>query len=251
MRDRVAPETIHAMLRLIGLMISIGFADSLNPSTIAPAMYLATVERNAARHVMRFTLGVFAVYLLGGLAIALGPGQLVLALAPHPHPGLKYVLEIVAGAVLLTISGVLWTFRDLLAERELPTPRIGGRSSAVLGATITAVELPTAFPYFAAIAAVVGSDFGIDRQVILLVIFNLTFVLPLLAIVVILRFAGRRAQSILVAARLWMERRWPLVLAAIGVVAGLFCLFIGISGLIILHQHHASDLNHLRHLLTQ
>ena len=30
------------MLRLIGLMISIGFADSLNPSTIAPAMYLAT-----------------------------------------------------------------------------------------------------------------------------------------------------------------------------------------------------------------
>ena len=29
------------MLRLIGLAVSIGLADSMNPSTIAPALYLA------------------------------------------------------------------------------------------------------------------------------------------------------------------------------------------------------------------
>ena len=37
------------MLRLIGLVISIGLADSLNPTTIAPALYLATGQGRRAR----------------------------------------------------------------------------------------------------------------------------------------------------------------------------------------------------------
>ena len=102
------------MLRLIGLMISIGFADSMNPSTIAPAMYLATGKRDPRRQVAEFTLAVFAVYLVGGLAIALGPGELVLDLAPHPRPGLKYLFEIIGGVVLLTIAAVLWALKTII-----------------------------------------------------------------------------------------------------------------------------------------
>ena len=33
------------MLRLIGLVVSIGLADSMNPSTIAPGIYLAMGRR--------------------------------------------------------------------------------------------------------------------------------------------------------------------------------------------------------------
>ena len=51
------------MLRLVGIVISIGLADSLNPSTIAPALYLATGERGRER-VAEFTFAVFAVYFL-------------------------------------------------------------------------------------------------------------------------------------------------------------------------------------------
>jgi cytochrome c biogenesis protein CcdA len=230
------------MLRLIGLMISIGFADSLNPSTVAPAMYLATAARDARRQVIQFSLGVFAVYLLGGLAIALGPGELVLDLVPHPRPGLKYLFEIVGGVVLLTLAAVLWSFRKLLVTRRLPEASTNGRSSAILGATITALELPTAFPYFAAIAAVVGSGYGVWHQVFLIVIFNVAFVLPLLAIIAVLQFAGPDAQRMLIASRQWLERHWPVALAVVGLVAGLFCVFIGITGLIGLHQSHAGVL---------
>ena len=73
------------MLRLIGLVISIGIADSLNPTTIAPALYLATAEHARGR-VIEFTPGVFGVYLVGGLIIALGPGQLLLAAGPPSRP---------------------------------------------------------------------------------------------------------------------------------------------------------------------
>ena len=36
-------------LRLAGVAISVGLADSLNPSTVGPALYLATTRRRVAR----------------------------------------------------------------------------------------------------------------------------------------------------------------------------------------------------------
>ncbi len=69
------------MLRVLALVISIGLADSLNPTTIAPALYLAGGPA-PRRDVGAFTAAVFFVYLLGGAAIALGIGQLVLSLVP-------------------------------------------------------------------------------------------------------------------------------------------------------------------------
>ena len=209
------------MLRLIGLVISIGLADSLNPSTIAPALYLASGER-PREQVSEFTLAVFAVYFLGGAAIALGPGQLLLALIPHPGRRVAHIAEIVAGVTMLVAAAALWRHRDRLAERKAPELDTSSRSGLVLGATITALELPTAFPYFAAIAAIVGSGFGPARQVFLLVLFNVCFVLPLLGIAATLMFAGDRAERLLTVGRNFLERNWPTVLAGLALVAGLF-----------------------------
>jgi cytochrome c biogenesis protein CcdA len=225
------------MIRLIGLMISIGFADSLNPTTIAPALYLATNEDNPRNQVIQFTAAVFAVYFLGGLAIALGPGELLLALVPKPSEHLKYILEIVAGVAMLTASAFLWGYRKHLARREPPEPRADGRSSALLGATITAIELPTAFPYFAAIAAMVGQDLDVVRQVILLALFNLCFIAPLLAIVATLTFAGDDAKRWLARGRQFLDEHWPEVLAVLALVAGVFVAFLGITGLAGTHHN--------------
>ncbi len=238
------------MLRLIGLVISIGIADSLNPTTIAPALYLASAPNSRAK-VIRFTAAVFAVYLVGGLIIALGPGQLLLSLIPHPGRHLSYVLELVAGVAMLTAAAFLWGHRDRLGQREIQTDvRFERRSSALLGATITAVELPTAFPYFAAIAAIVGSDFGILRQIVLLVLFNVCFIAPLLGIIATLTFAGPNAQRLLTAGREKLEANWPAVLALLALLAGLFVTFLGITGLGSLRRDHlGSFARRLRHIL--
>jgi cytochrome c biogenesis protein CcdA len=218
------------MLHLIPLVVSIGLADSVNPSTIAPALFLAT-GNHARTQVGQFTLGVFAVYLVGGLAIALGPGQLVLSLVPHPDAEDRYILEVVAGVAMLTAAAFLWSYRNRLAEREVPRPTPGRRSSATLGVVITAVELPTAFPYFAAIAAIVGSGLGIASQAVLLVLFNVCFVLPLIGILATLTFAGDRAQDLLARGRSMLEAHWPAVLAGLALLAGVFVLALGITGL--------------------
>lgn len=217
------------MLRLIGLCVSIGLADSLNPTTIGPALYLAGGERARSR-VLQFTLGVFAVYLVGGIVIALGPGQLLLSLVPRPDAEDRHVIEIVVGATMIIAAALLWRNRERLAERQLPERMRSGRSSAVLGATITALELPTAFPYFAAIAAIVGSGLGPPRQLVLILLFNLCFVLPLIGIVLTLWLVPAHAERLLGIGRRFLERHWPKVLSGLLLAAGIFVILLGATG---------------------
>jgi cytochrome c biogenesis protein CcdA len=126
---------------------------------------------------------------------------------------------------------VLWRRRKSLARRELPSPSPEGKSALLLGLTIGAVELPTAFPYFAVIAAVVGSGFGPIRQLLLLAIYNFAFVLPLLIMIAILTIAPDRATQILSRSREWLQRRWPALLAGLALIVGLFVLTLGLTGL--------------------
>lgn len=238
------------MLRLLGLVISVGLVDSMNPSTIAPALYLATGEC-AKRDLIQFILGAGGIYLLGGELVVVGPGEALLALVPHPSATTRYILEIVAGVVVLAVGTVLWRVRGRLSDRSLPAPKSGGRSAFVLGVTIMAVELPTAFPYFAAIAAVVGSGLGLVHRLILIAIFNLCFVLPLLGILAVATFAGDRAGPILARSRNFLQRRWPLLLAVLALLAGGFVTVLGVTG--ILGQGHsgAAGLSRrFRHFIT-
>jgi cytochrome c biogenesis protein CcdA len=220
------------MLRLLVLMITIGLADSINPSTIAPGLFLAAGPRPRTR-VAEFTLGVFFVYLAGGALIALGGGQLVRSVVPDVdvRQTVRYAAELFAGVLLIGAAWVIWRRRGRLVERGLPQPKPGRRSSFMLGGSIMVVELPTAFPYFAAIAAIVGSGLGVLREFILLLLFNVCFVLPLIGISLTLVLAGDRAAEMLARARRFFERRWPHILCGLILLVGMIALLFGATGL--------------------
>jgi len=218
------------VVRLFGIVVSIGLADSMNPSTIAPGLYLALGER-ARSSLIQFTLAVFAVNFVGGAVIALGPGQVVLHLVPHPHPTAKYILETIAGVVMLVAAVVLWVKRRSLRKRELPSPSAEGKSAILLGVTISAVELPTAFPYFAAIAAIVGSGQRAISQLIALALYNVAFVLPLILMIIVLEVAGDNARAVIESARDWLQRHWPTLVAGLALFAGIFVTLLGVTGL--------------------
>jgi cytochrome c biogenesis protein CcdA len=237
------------VLRLIGIVVSIGLADSLNPTTVAPALYLATGAHPRAQ-VAKFTLGVFLVYMVGGLAIAFGPGQLLLSLVPHPRNHVVHAIEVIAGAAMIIGSIYLWRNRHRLARRRMPEFHAKGKSSLLLGVTITVIELPTAFPYFAAIAAVVAADFDPARQVVLLLLFNICFILPLLAIFLVLTFAGEGATRVLRSVRDFLQRRWPVLVSTLGLLAGIFVVMLGVTGFASgLHGPLGRLSRHVRHVL--
>jgi cytochrome c biogenesis protein CcdA len=238
------------MLRVIWVVVSIGLADSVNPTSIGPALYLAS-EQRPCRAVLQFTAGYVAVMLVAGLVLTLGPGHAILALVPKPDATTRYTLETIAGAAILITAAFLWWRRDSLASRESAAESHPQRRPRAMGAWISAAELPTAFPYFAAIAAVVGSGVAVEEQVLLVALYNLCFAWPRLAIAAGIAIAGDSALARLRHARAWLRRRWPVLVAVAALLAGLFVLTLGITGLEF-HAHGAvgSISRHLRGVIS-
>ncbi|MFL5859335.1 MAG: GAP family protein [Solirubrobacteraceae bacterium] len=219
------------MLRQLSVVISVGLADSLNPTTVGPALFLAAGRRRV-RSVAEFTFGVWIVNFAAGCVLTIGPGRLLVGLVPHPHGTVRHIIELVAGVVLITLAVAAWSARRPLARRPLPTTKGGGRSSFVTGASIAAIELPTAAPYLAVIAGIAASTATVPEQFLLLVLYNLAFVVPLLVILIALIIAGERADPWLTKAGAWVQRRWPVVMAGLLMFVGGVLTLLGGFGLL-------------------
>ena len=215
------------MLALTLLVVSIALADSINPSTVVPALYLA--GRHGVRPLAGFVVGVFAAYCAGGLVLVLGPGPELMAALRHVGPQVEHVVEAVAGAVLIVVALALWARRRAPSEvkpaRAAPSPR----SALALGAGIAAIELPTAFIYFGAISAILASHFGAVAQVLLVVAYNALFVLPLLAILAV-RALGPDAR--LATAGDWLRRVSPIALCAVMAAGGAGLMTFAVEGMV-------------------
>lgn len=217
------------MFGLTLLVLSIGLADSLNPSTVGPALYMAT-DRAGTRRVAAFTAGVVAVNLVGGIVLTFGPGRLLLGVIPHPSARVTHRIELAAGGVLLLLSVALWFQRARLARHMHQHRRRVAGSTAFLGAAIAAIELPTAFPYFAVIAAVISSGRSVLTQLVLLVLFNICFVLPLCAIVVLRAVAGTKADRLLPRIHEAVQRAAPTLISILVAVIGVALVGAGALG---------------------
>jgi hypothetical protein len=218
------------MFGLTLLVGSIGVADSINPSTVAPALYLASRPRAVGLAV--FIAGVFGVYLAGGIVLLLGPGPQLIAALRDIGPQVERLSEAGAGAVLLALAILAWRARGrpVGSGRTLPAPT--RRSAFLFGAGISAVELPTAFMYFGAVSAILGSHAALPARIGLVVAYNALFVLPLVAVLFVRVHAGAQAEQRLAAAGAWVRRGAPVALATIMGVGGLVLAIIGVSGLL-------------------
>jgi len=218
------------MRALIVLVLSVGIVDSISPSTVAPALYLATA-RGAQRQVAVYTLGVFAVTLAGGLVLALGPGQLALAALPHPGRHAKHVIELALGGVAGAAATALWHGRARIAQGIRDSEGRLERSSLALGAGLAALKLPTSLPYFAVIAAVIGAGVSVSKQIVLLVLFNVAFVVPLLALLLVRPLAGARADHRLEQVRDAVHRRAPTAIPLVVLAVAVTLVALGAWGL--------------------
>ena len=214
-------------LALTLLVASVAVADSINPSTLVPALYLAGAPRG--RGLATYTFGVFVVYLAGGLVLVLGPGPALMRALHHAGPRFEQGVETLAGVAALVVAVVLALSRSRTADPEPKSRRFTSRGSAfALGAGISAIELPTAFLYFGAVSAILGSHDPSAAQVALVVAYNTLFVLPLAAVVAF----RSRIEPRLAAVMSWIRRSAPLLLAAVTGLFGAALLATGLPGLL-------------------
>jgi cytochrome c biogenesis protein CcdA len=210
------------VLGVVVLVLSIGIADSVNPSTVAPALYLA-LHGDAKRRLAGFTAGVFCVYLLGGIILTLGPARAL----PQPGRHTRYLLETALGGALLLFAAGAWLARERVARHLARKEDRVGHSPVLLGAGIMLVEFPTAFPYFAAIAAIAAANRSAVVEIALLVLFNVAFIAPLLAMLGLVSSSGEQGSRFLERVRAWLERRGPVFLPVVILVIAVALLLAG------------------------
>jgi len=129
------------------------------------------------------------------------------------------------------LSAALWRGREGLSRRIGRSEAQSERASLALGAGIVALELPTAFPYFAVIAAVVDSDANVPTQIGLIVVFNAVFIAPLLGIIALRSLSGEGAERRLSALRDWLHRWAGVLISAVVLGVGIALLTVGGLGL--------------------
>jgi cytochrome c biogenesis protein CcdA len=216
------------VVKLAITVVAIALPDCINPTLIGGELFVATGQ-HPRRRTAAFTLAALTVTFLVGLALVLGLGDLIISLLPKPGATVKYALITTAGLVLTAGGIVVWIRRRALANAQHADSRERSHGSAgLIGAGIGGLELLTAFPYFAAIALIVGSGVSDAGQLFLLLLYCVVYGLPLIAIAVVFAVMGERAEGVVRPAGDWLFAHWPVIVGPMTVVIGLAVLVFGI-----------------------
>jgi cytochrome c biogenesis protein CcdA len=216
---------------LVLLVASVGLADSLNPSTVLPALWLVTLPHGG--RLGSYTWGVFAVYLAGGLVLVFGPGPALISTLHDIRGPVEHILEIVGGVLVVAFFIVLLRTQSSPPDETPRLRRANTRTSAfMLGAGIMAIELPTAFIYFGVIAAILAADRAALAEISLLLLYNAMFVTPIVAVLVTHRCAGRRFDRWLLSSEARFRHAGHVALTAVAGAGGATLLVLGVTGLL-------------------
>ena len=212
---------------MIIFVASIGLADSINPVTIAVALYLASTPRSVVR-LIGYIAGVFATYTFGGLLLLYGPASLLRLVTHGVDPRIGQTIAIVAGIAAIVFAIVVWIRRAKLVEHGVPERALKPGSAFALGSLMTVVDLPTAFPLFIVVGAIVHEDYGRLQEGALMVLYGVTYVLPLVAILALRAAGGERGERCLVALRERVTRWAPVALSVLSGLIGVALIAFGI-----------------------
>jgi hypothetical protein len=219
------------VLKLAFTVVAIALPDCINPSLIGGELFVAMGSHPRRRSVV-FTLGALAVTFGFGLAFALGLGDLILSFVPKPGATVKYALITAAGTALVAGGTVIWIRRDALAGSTQAADQRSHGSPALIGAGLAGFELLTAFPYFAAIALIIGSGVSDAGKLFLLLLYCVVYTLPLIAIAVAFAVMGERAEAVLRPVGDWLFSHWPVIVAPLTLLIGFAVLAVGIVQLV-------------------
>lgn len=159
---------------LLSLLV-LALVDSINPSAIVVTLYLLSSRRVPAQVVV-YVAAIFVTYLTLGVVMMSGLDALLPALRPLASGRLGIVVQSLIGLAMLV-------YVVTAPATASSAPRLDPRATtyvalALLGVTVTAMELPTAVPYFGAIALLTAAGLPTAQWLPLLAAYNTIFVLP-------------------------------------------------------------------------
>jgi Sap, sulfolipid-1-addressing protein len=180
--------------------------DSINPSAIVVTLYLLSVSNSRALvRVLAYVGAIFVTYFALGVMMLLGIDALVPTLGGLLRSRTGLIAQSLVGLTMLVYSLTASTSRTSSHVVEYPSASTYA-ALALLGVSVTAMELPTAIPYFAAIELIAKAELPIQAWAPLLGLYNCIFVLPPIALLVGHLVLGKRLAERYVALRQRLQR---------------------------------------------
>lgn len=228
---------VEATLPALGAVLVTAAVDSINPCAIGVALLLVAtlVKQDRRRDILKigmiYVTAVYLTYLLAGIGIIYALGSVSVQIANYIT---VFVSLIVIGGGILEIKDFFWygkgsslmipeKYSEKIAERMdgLTTP-----AAILLGVFVAAVELPcTGGPYLAILTVihqtiVAPSAAGFPLSALaLMLLYNLIFVMPLIAIVVFSYLGSYKVSEM---------KKWKhMNKARMRMAAGLLMVFLG------------------------
>ena len=223
------------MLELLLVLTPIGLLDSTSivPLCILPLVMLLAGPQPLLR-AFAFIFGIFATYVACGLLILLGLQSLLdeisayaVRLWQEPETE-ELILQILLGGVLCLFGWRIAKGGKARAEKPVASGMTAPQA-LLAGAVLTIVGLPGAVPYFAAIDLTLRAELAFGQQVAALGFYNLVFVLPLAAIVVVRLVLGERSRSLLDRIKRFFDTWGQRVIVALLMVLGALLVADGIG----------------------
>jgi cytochrome c biogenesis protein CcdA len=176
---------------LLGFL-ALALVDSINPSAIVVTLYLLSRGRGPA-HVAVYILAIFLTYLTLGVLMMLGVGAMLPSLQTLGSSRLGLLVQGLIGLAML-----VYAIRAPSASRQGRQVEPSASSYLALmalGVVVTTMELPTAIPYFGAVALLTAADLPAAQWLSLLGLYNAIFVLPPVVLLVGQIAFGRRLDA--------------------------------------------------------
>jgi cytochrome c biogenesis protein CcdA len=172
-------------------LLALALVDSINPSAIVVTLYLLSRER-AAPQVIIYISTIFLTYLTLGALMMLGVDAVLWSLPISADGRLGLLVQGLIGLAMLVYALVAPT----TAQPRPAAPRASTFAAlALLGLTVTVMELPTAVPYFGAIALLTSADLPAAQWLPILILYNVIFVMPPLVLLAGHVALGKRLET--------------------------------------------------------
>lgn len=176
---------------MIVFIVVVALLDSLNEQIVLSSYLLAS--KRPVLQILLFSLVIFVIFFAVGLALVFGLGYAIIDFFAKEHI-IDYVLEAIV-AVLLFVFACVMKYKP--ESSMMSGKKESWYKGLSLGAVITLINIPMAFPYFAIITKLLTAHYSAGAKIGYLILFNAIYVLPNFVILIFYLIIGKRLSDLL------------------------------------------------------
>jgi hypothetical protein len=233
-------------------ILSIGFLDSLNPSSIAMTFVILGSEKQKILEATLYTLGIYTASFLIGVGFLLvfhffghNLQDLInfrstfdleefikksVTESNHQHLLTFFGIELIAGPLIMYYAFKVRKKSVVTKIRKFTDSNLW--SAFKLGILLNLIELTTSLPYFGVLTSMYINKINWPVSMVILLLYNVVYVLPTIGLVLIYIYFNDKFDSIILVVNKGIEVTIQFLRFVLLLLLGASSTLVGVMGLV-------------------